>query len=164
MKTHIQTVFLNIFFSCLLFTGGCSANNIAGNIAVRSHYSSQQCSIDKASVRLINNKNELETLITRSRRTVLSDSSVALPEIDFTKNRALLIALGNKSSAGYNIKLNADRAEIRDQKLMLPVDIISPDKGGFQAQVITSPCVIISFTKGAYTRIIVNEALDNVTF
>jgi len=99
------------------------------DIRIRSHYNANQC------------------------------AAPALPAINFAENRALLIALGDKSSAGYGIKLTGDRAEIHDSKLMLPVEIITPEKGQMQAQVITSPCMIVSFTKGDYTQIIVNEAL-----
>ncbi len=185
MKTRIHNVFLSTFTACLFLTAGCDANNAGGNISanaadnttgessvtnktliaeitVRSHYSSNQCGIDKTSVILISNKTELETIITKSRRTALSDRPAALPDINFKENMALLIALGTRSSAGYNIKLTRDSAGIRDNILTLPVDIISPEKGGFQAQVITSPCIIISFTKGRYTQIIVNEVLDDI--
>ncbi|VAW58137.1 hypothetical protein MNBD_GAMMA11-726 [hydrothermal vent metagenome] len=164
---NLQHIFLSIFALCLLFISGCNTgesiaveNTSIRKITLRSHYSSNQCGISNASVILINNKAELETIITRSRRAVLSDKPVTLPEINFSENLALLIALGTKSSAGYGIQLNADSAEMRSEKLILPVDIISPDKNGFQAQIMTSPCMIISFTKGGYTQIIVNEVLE----
>ena len=67
------------------------------------------------------------------------------PPIDFKKEGAIIITAGRKPTAGYSIKVNG----ITKVKGALVVDaeVVSPPAGSFNAEVLTSPYVVVAVPK-----------------
>jgi hypothetical protein len=64
------------------------------------------------------------------------------PAVDFSREAVLLIAMGQRPSAGYGLNL-AGEATLRDGVLTVPVDWREPPPGYLRAQVVTSPCLLL---------------------
>jgi hypothetical protein len=85
--------------------------------------------------------------------------SPAPPYVDFSRDVALFISAGEKSTAGYSIELTGMR--MRGETLEVRVLLIEPAEGSFQAQVVTHPYLIAATSRGSYTRIdLVNDRGD----
>ncbi len=75
------------------------------------------------------------------------------PAVDFPRAGVLLIAMGQRSTAGYGLALADDVAALRDGVLTVRVDWREPPPGRRQAQVITSPCLLATVSAVDFTRI-----------
>lgn len=56
----------------------------------------------------------------------------------------VLVATGNKPSAGYDIRIDTDNWTLQGGTLLLLAEQSSPAPDSMQASVITSPCVVIA--------------------
>lgn len=74
------------------------------------------------------------------------------PAVDFSREGVLLIAMGQRPSSGYGLSLAGD-ATVRDGVLTVPVDWREPPPGFLQAQVVTSPCLLLKVPATDVTRL-----------
>jgi hypothetical protein len=65
----------------------------------------------------------------------------------------LLIAMGQRSSAGYGLTLADKVAVVRDGVLTVRVDWREPLPDRLRAQVMTSPCLLVAVPDAGFTRI-----------
>ncbi|MDH3527916.1 MAG: protease complex subunit PrcB family protein [Gammaproteobacteria bacterium] len=72
---------------------------------------------------------------------------VSAPTVDFSEDAVLLISMGQRRTAGYNLELSRDLLRLRNGELTLPVVWTEPADGLFVAQVITHPCLIITLPR-----------------
>ena len=63
---------------------------------------------------------------------------------DFGKEVVVLIASGQKPTAGYGLALASDRAPVKDKAAGVRVTFTAPDPGMMAAQVMTSPCLVVA--------------------
>lgn len=75
------------------------------------------------------------------------------PAVDFPRKGVLLIAMGQRSSAGYGLILADDVANVRNGVLTVGVDWREPPTGSWRAQVMTSPCLLATVPDAGFTRI-----------
>ncbi len=73
--------------------------------------------------------------------------------------RYLMLAQGHKPTPGYGFEWQGSSATLRDQKLELPLRFTSPPKDAMLAQVITSPCILISYPDDIQPKQIVIDDL-----
>lgn len=66
-----------------------------------------------------------------------------LPVVDFSRAGVLLVAMGARSSAGYVLRLAEPDAHVADGVLTPQVDWQEPAPGYAQAQVLSSPCLLL---------------------
>lgn len=80
---------------------------------------------------------------------------VFAPTLDFERSSALLIAMGPQPSTGYllNFIPGQDNVWQAGSTLVVSVDWGSPEPDSVQAQVITSPCLLLRLDKLAVKRI-----------
>ena len=83
------------------------------------------------------------------------------PAVDFSREGVLLIAMGQRPSAGYGLSLEGETT-VRDGVLAVRVDWREPQPGYRQAQVVTSPCLLVKVPAAAFTRIQVLDREDRV--
>jgi len=76
-----------------------------------------------------------------------------LPVVDFSRAGVLLVAMGTRSSAGYVLRLAEPDAHVADGVLTLRVDWQEPAPGYAQAQVLSSPCLLLRVPAAAFSRI-----------
>ncbi len=113
-------------------------------IPVKTIFESQTCNVE-AGIIPISNQKELKDAFLHFSSSVLGQPGPKIPEeIDFKTHQAFLVSLGSKPNTGYSLSLSAEHAEITDGKMKLSIALKEPDPGRFYAQMITSPCVLIS--------------------
>lgn len=153
MKTEC---FLKLLILCLVsISSGCSHRTIS----LKTIYSSHNCAISEAMTKSIHTHQELDHLL-KLIRPKFSPTPPLREPVDFNRQTLILLALGQKTSAGYAIKLDKNEAILKGQKLYLPVTIQQPDKKRFQAQVLTSPCHLFAVPKSEFREIhIVNDQM-----
>ena len=77
------------------------------------------------------------------------------PMVDFSREGVLLVAMGTRPSAGYGLSLAGASATVRDGVLSVRVDWREPPPGYRQAQVVTSPCLVLKVPAVPFARITV---------
>lgn len=112
------------------------------------YYQSPQCGISKPSLELIENQQQWQQLM-HNRPRSLGQTEPQTP--DFSQQSILLIAAGQKPSAGYQIILNGDRATLVDNALEIDVNIIAPT--GMAATIISNPCMLLSLQAKEFSMI-----------
>lgn len=122
------------------------------NIPIETIHSSNLCAVSERQIKTIKTQQALKDIITGTSK-IFIQKSIDVPQVDFNSHSLVLIALGQQSTTGYSINLTARQATLENGKLMIPVSITKPDKGQFQAQMISSPCRIYSLPKIDFTEI-----------
>jgi len=70
------------------------------------------------------------------------------------KENLFLITQGSKPTAGYGFDVTAKMALLEKDTLRLPIRFSQPDKDKMQAQMLTSPCMVLGIdSKAHYQRI-----------
>jgi hypothetical protein len=64
------------------------------------------------------------------------------PEVDFSKQSVLFVALGQKRTGGYSVGITD--VQKKDGKTEVIVQTTSPKPGGFQIQALTAPFVAVA--------------------
>ncbi|MEE8574100.1 MAG: protease complex subunit PrcB family protein [Thermodesulfobacteriota bacterium] len=75
------------------------------------------------------------------------------PKIDFKKNGVLLIEMGSRPTAGYAVESSNKGVRVIGSLVEVNTHWIKPAPGAILAQIITSPCLMISFTASEYSII-----------
>jgi hypothetical protein len=89
----------------------------------------------------------------QTRRHILGDANPP-PEVDFTHMGVIAVYMGQHSTAGYQLALASKTAELsNDDELTLLVSWTEPQADTLLAQVITSPCILVSIPKHDYSVI-----------
>ena len=136
-----------------LMTVACqSLENTHSEMPLRELFASNQCAVTEAKLLPIEDSTDASRLMNTHRIGVQPPRL----NIDSGHERMLLVAAGRKPSAGYRLQLTKAGAELRDGVLYLPVTLSAPDDG-YQAAVITSPCLLLAVQRGSYRRIIVES-------
>jgi hypothetical protein len=76
-----------------------------------------------------------------------------LSQVDFSREGILIVAMGQKPTAGFGLELNHMVAVVSEDMAVLRVSWIEPSKDAIVPQVITSPCLVIVLPKGPYSQI-----------
>lgn len=114
--------------------------------------SQSQCGgLDRPAVRWIASAGEWRDLYARVNSQWLN--SPPPPVVDFPRGGVLLVAMGQRSTAGYGLALADDVATVRGRVLTMRVDWREPQPGRRQAQVMTSPCLLATVPDAGFTRI-----------
>lgn len=105
-------------------------------------YESNQCGNLMQGITLIQDQGQLDAAIQPS-----SGFREAMPEIDFNQQMAVLIALGFKSSSAWGLELIGEEGHFAEGILTLPVKEQVPKPGMMYAQVMTSPCLLLTLDR-----------------
>jgi len=79
-----------------------------------------------------------------------------LPDVDFKKNVAVCVCLGERRTGGYRIVFHSPRVE--DDKLVIAYHEKRPS--GFTTQALTQPCAMKIFDKKEGQEVQVNKTVD----
>ena len=136
-----------------LTTAAChSVESPRTGVPLRELAAGNQCLVSGAELRLLDNAAEAQTLLGTHR---LGAKPRPL-NVDSDVERVLLVAAGRRPSAGYRLELTKHDAVPRDGVLHLPVNLSAPGQG-YEAAVITSPCLLLAVRRGRYQRIVVDS-------
>lgn len=125
-------------------------------LALQVIYQSSQCAVSQQQIKSITSQTQLAKIIGGKPRN-FNQKPEPVPSVDFNSQSLVLIAMGQKPSSGYSIQLAGPAAMLKDGQLILPVKFQQPEAGSVQAQVITSPCKILSLAKVEYAGIVLTS-------
>ena len=80
-----------------------------------------------------------------------------LTAIDFSQSAVFIVFMGSRPTAGYGIELHDDSAHALNDSLTIPAFWKEPAAGMMVAQVMTSPCVVITVQGGSYESVAVRD-------
>ncbi len=152
---HEPTRALSLVFAVLLL-GACKeapvAPSRASTVPVVPVYSGLDCgrAADTAAVTWLGDKQALEQVMSRMRRHSLGAEPV--PEVDFSRRGLVLIELGRRPTAGWQLSLSSQRM-IKDKGDGLIIFSVDRPIGDYAAQVVTSPCLMVAVPRGDYKAI-----------
>lgn len=129
-------------------------------VALNVIYQNQFCSSQSQLFKQLTDQQSLQAAIGSPR---MLGKTTKLPAVDFSRSYLLLIAMGTRPSAGYQLTLSEPQAGVYDDKLLLPVAFKQPEPGMMQAAVMTSPCLIVSLKKGQYRQVAVQTENELLT-
>jgi hypothetical protein len=114
-----------------------------------------QCGGDAAapSVRRLASRTELDAAFSSSEL-----GGAPAPAVDFDGAAVLLIASGQRPTAGHAVELAAPKAPVKGGAALVQVTLRSPDAGAFTAQVVTSPCLVVALPKAGLGEVKVAAA------
>lgn len=118
-------------------------------------YYSIECgrSHKEPAVTWITDTDQLNRIYEGIRKNILGAEPRSLPSVDFDKEGVLLIEMGQRPTTGYQLITEKDPVWVINGIVDVKTSWIEPATGSIQAQVITSPCVLIKFPSGDYARI-----------
>lgn len=140
-----------LFFPLL---GACASNDVSLSMLAQSN----QCQQSTESFQLIDSEQTYNALFSDG----FSATKKTVP-FDLNKVYAVLIAAGQKTTAGYSYSLKQNTVKSIDGSITLPVNFNSPEKGAMTAQVLTSPCIVIGVEKKSLKAINYNDQILTVT-
>ncbi len=79
-----------------------------------------------------------------------SSTSVPSPNVDFSKQRVAIIHMGQKPTAGYNLRLISKVLKIREQTAELKLEWVEPQPGLMSAHIVTNPCAVVTLPVANY--------------
>lgn len=157
-----------------------------GTLPVKQVYESEQCPQNKRGLYVAQNRPELLKLMTPRLKPTRIDlvnpqpsglqspgpqsqelQAKAIPpaldvEVNFDKEQAVVVALGQMPSPGYGISLDGADASLQDGVVNLPVKFSRPNPDALYAQVMTSPCLVLNLPKGDYTKVVAGDMTASV--
>ncbi len=122
-------------------TDGCSGER---EVAVRSLGVGAQCGGAGAGP-------SARRLVTTAEVTAaLSPGLGAGPDeavVNWATEAVLLVSGGQRTSAGYGVALGSNRAQVKDGAAGLRISFSSPPAGAINAQMMTSPCLVVALPR-----------------
>lgn len=142
----------------LSISSACSQQPVSiQGLAIQTIHASNNCSMTEATVKSINTQAELNHL-RQSMPKNFGLEEMFEPDINYENQMLILYAIGQKPSSGYRIELYESDATLIDEKLHLPVRVLSPAKSSAQAQMITRPCAIYLLPRVSYSEIVIDSS------
>ena len=132
------------------------------SITLEAVYQNTFCSSQARVFMQLTDQQSMEAVVGAAR---MLGEKPELPQLDFANAYVLFISMGSRPSGGYRLVLNESQAVAYDNKLILPVVFKQPEEGMMQAAVMTSPCMIVSLSKGEYRRVVLqtDKALQSLS-
>ena len=133
----------------------CAALNedASNTLPVTEIYTSALCNISEQGITEVKDKTSLEEILTKANSHRLNSKPEDLSSIDFNASNIYLIAMGIRPNAGYSLKFIGPDASLNKDKLTLPISVELPSENAMYAQMMASPCTLVSVPKGAYDTI-----------
>lgn len=134
-----------------LLLAGCAAAELGPDesIALRAAYASPYCGASGPTQTIERIRDAGELAEAWRRLTASQRPPPAPPVVDFSARHLVLIALGQRPSAGYAIELAAPHGSLRSRQLSIEISRQQPVAGSFTAQVMTSPCLLVEIDAAA---------------
>jgi len=162
-KANFRRLFAMTFVSSLLLStfaallGGGVVQANADSLPVRTLARGALSGIQEPTQEVVKDKAAWEKLWARhnSRRP----GEAPLPEVDFAKEMVVFVAMGRRTTGGYNIHIT--QVEPLGDKLRISVQRISPAHGTLAIQVITAPFEIAAVPKSDLQPEFINVPVAN---
>lgn len=107
----------------------------------------------KAAAVWIGNREQLVQVYEQIHTPVIESGKIVPPDVDFSRFGVLLILMGQKPTAGFHLKLGEKQVVAKDDIAHLYIHWVEPPPDAVVAQMISSPCLMLKLSKGAYSRL-----------
>jgi len=136
-----------------------SSDTVPIHVAWRNH----QCRSDAASIESIQDADALANWWQplASRQLPAKPLPESLGTIDFNESTLFVVLMGRQPTAGYDIELYDDRAPVQRASLTIPANWKKPSPDMMVAQVMTSPCIVITVPAQWYDIVSVQDQHGN---
>ena len=139
----------------LMVMAGCAppGSPVAGDAAlpITALANQNQCgALDQPAVRWISDSGAWRALYAQINRQRMNPPPP--PPVDFPRAGVLLIAMGQRSTAGYGLALADEVATVRGVMLTVRVSWREPLPGARRAQVMTNPCLLATLPDAGFTQ------------
>lgn len=148
MKRRIPSL-----LAVLLLVQGCAraGDGPGAVLAAEMLYGNNQCGVlDRPEVAWIASPDAWRRLY--GQVTSLRMNPPPAPAVDFSREGVVLVGMGQRPSAGYGLSLAGD-VTVQDGVLAVRVDWREPAPGHLQAQVVTSPCLLLKVPAVDFTHL-----------
>jgi len=86
------------------------------------------------------------------------------PDVDLAAYRVLLVRMGRKPTAGYAVRCLTERSGLTNGTAVITLEWAEPPPDRLNAQVVTSPFVLLKITKAGYSRVKLVDQDDRTLF
>jgi len=150
------TVLLMVVGAC---RPGVEQSGSAATVPIRIVHRDHQCLSDTARIEMIQNTTALGQWWQPFAKQQFPARPLpqSLATIDFDRSSAIVVFLGSRPTAGYDIELYSDRARVQKTSLTIPAQWREPPSGTMAAEVVTSPCVVMTVPAGRYETVTVQD-------
>ncbi len=130
---------------------------------VRLVYHHQQCLSDTSQIESIHDVTALTRWWQPFARQQLPAKPLPpdLAAIDFDQLTVFIVSMGSQPTSGYSIELHADQASAQVTALTIPATWKEPAPDMMVAQVMTSPCIVITVPAKHYETVAVRDQQGN---
>ena len=151
MKGRFTLSYALLFCGMLIGCQACAGEEPTQSLPVASLHSLSQCGVSEQGLRWVRQQQQLSELLATLR---LPADKLTL---DFAQHSLLVVYLGSQPNPGYQLQLLDEQAPLLADRLQVLVERLMPEPGMMYAQVITTPCLLLSLPNGDYQQI---EAID----
>jgi hypothetical protein len=151
----VKTALLTLLMLLLSGTGCASKQAVDIHPVAQSH--SCMGTDNKPRIRIIDDPSTWKAVFTNTFASMRPDVPAVVPAIDFSINRIVILDLGEKPNTGYALRLEDQKAVLKDDVLHIRVKTSHPAEGMMYAQMITRPCLAVQVPKGDYHTISVTD-------
>jgi hypothetical protein len=159
LKNNIFLISLSVLQLC-----ACTNQQTVNFSVVKQ---SQQCRFQNTEILAFSdeqNQNKLIKNLAGLPGSNAADNLKQLFNIHLAKENLFLVTQGMKPSAGYGFNISAESAILVNNSLTLPITFSSPEPDTMQAQMITSPCLVLGIdSKADYDRLIIDSLELSIT-
>lgn len=121
--------------------------------SVERIWQSGQCAQRTAGSRWIEDRGALERVVRAAGPRSPDADEASIPEVAFNWYRVVLIALGERPSAGYGLALPRDTLDVQGDTAELRIAVTRPAADSMQAQVVTAPCMLVAVERNGYATL-----------
>ena len=114
---------------------------------------SSHCSVAEPTLRQLHTAEEIEQVFAPA---AVLQAGESVPMVDFSSQAVMLLAMGQKPSAGYRIDIDPSRFSWSAQTIRLSVSFSSPENE-MAATVMTSPCLVFVVRRDGWQEIIAGD-------
>jgi|GEM_PF-1386701 hypothetical protein len=163
MKKHQLAVVSMMLLAANACRSGLEQTESSDTVSLRAAYHDQQCHSDVAGIKLIQNEISLANWWQplANRQFPVKPLPQELGAIDFDKTTLIIVLMGSRPTAGYGIELYDDQAPVQVTALTIPATWKEPARDAMVAQIMTSPCVVISVPAKHYESVAVRDQQGN---
>jgi len=142
---------------------GIEQAHSSDTVPIHTAWRNHQCISDAANIELIQ---DAEALVNwwqplASRQLPAKPLPQSLDDIDFNEWTVFVVLMGRQPTAGYDIELYDDRATVQRASLTIPANWKKPSPDMMVAQVMTSPCIVITVPAERYDIVTVQNQRGN---
>tara|TARA_R110001592_G_scaffold93168_3_gene270774 strand:+ start:5061 stop:5570 length:510 start_codon:yes stop_codon:yes gene_type:complete len=156
---NIKRTFIGALLPFCLSMTACSSQQAVGFSVIKE---SIQCRIQQPTIKAISNQQDKDELI----KQLSSYKNKENPSNPFAQlimkhsetEQLFLVSQGQKNSSGYGFLVSGNEGLLIDSTLTLPISFTSPDKNSMQAQMMTSPCLVLGIdSKTQYDHLVIDS-------